>query len=166
MTMRPRSTRPGNRSGFTLIEVVVVLLVLSATVALTLPAFLEPPADDDMTVATRRVESLFRLARDSAARGGRRVSVVIDSATSRVWLDVPGVFAPDTNRTTTLRGSAGPAGEDLELPRGVRLQLSTTRATFTFAPSGAAFADSLRLVTSLGSRVITIHPWTGDVHAH
>ena len=51
MTMRPRSTRPGNRSGFTLIEVVVVLLVLSATVALTLPAFLEPPADDDMTVA-------------------------------------------------------------------------------------------------------------------
>jgi len=158
MRRPPVASRPGNRRGFTLIEMVMVLLVLSAMAAVTVPSLLEAPRDDDMTTATRRIEALFRLARDSAARGGQRINVVIDSAKSRVWLDAPDTFVPVADRLTAAEG-----GEDLGLPSGVKLELTETRATFSFAPSGAAFADSLLLVSSLGSRVITIQPWTGDV---
>ena len=150
--------RRGNRRGFTLIEMVMVLLVLAAMAAVTVPSLLEAPRVDDMTTATRRIEALFRLARDSAARGGQRINVVIDSATSRVWLDAPDTFAPTADNVTGAED-----GEDLRLPNGVKLELTETRATFSFAPSGAAFADSLLLVSSLGTRVITIQPWTGDV---
>jgi Tfp pilus assembly protein FimT len=136
----------------------MVLLVLSVMAAVAVPSLLETPRDDDMTAATRRIEGLFRLARDSAARSGSRVSVVIDSATSRVWLDAQNTFATPAQAGTSTTG-----GEDLELPNGVRLELTKTRATFAFAPSGVAFADSLLLVSSLGSRVVSIHPWTGDV---
>jgi prepilin-type N-terminal cleavage/methylation domain-containing protein len=159
------------RAAFTLIEVVVVLLVLSAVAVVTVPAFLDAPHADELTLATRRIEALFRLARDSAARGGQPVKVVIDSATSRVWFDVPGELAPEADAPRRIAASPGSspaalAGEDLELPRSVHLRLSAARATFRFAPSGAAFADSLRLVAPQGTRLITIHPWTGDVLVH
>jgi prepilin-type N-terminal cleavage/methylation domain-containing protein len=157
------------RRGFTLIEMVVVLLVLSAVAAITVPAFLDAPVEDDMTVATRRVDLLFRLARDSAARGGKRVTVVIDSATSRVWFDVPGVSDPaalaEAQLGRTARMTITP-GEELELPSSVTLQLSTTRARFTYMPTGAVYGDTLWLTSSLGSRIITLHPWTGDVLVH
>lgn len=157
------------RRGFTLIEMVVVLLVLSAMAAMTLPAFLDAPVEDEMTIATRRMEALFRLARDSAARGGKRVTVVIDSASGRVWLDVPGVSDASAAAWPTggpLQSASTSMGEDLELPRSVSLQLSTTRARFTYAPTGAVYADSLWLVSPLGTRLLTLHPWTGDVLVH
>ena len=164
--------RAGNRKGFTLIEMVVVMLVLSAMALVTLPAFLNPPQDDDMTLAVRRVDALFRLARDSAARGGTRVSVVVDSATSHVWLDVAGVSqeqastAPAGVSAFAARTDGGDVGEALELPGTVRVQLSKERALFSFAPSGATFADSLWLVGPLNARLVTINPWTGDVLVH
>lgn len=158
----------GNRSGFTLVELVVVLIVLAIVVAATLPAFLQPREEDDITRATYRVEALFRLARDSAVRGGSDVSVHIDSATNRIWLDVTGA-PPDTARRVVTTGSArlggirDRLGQDLELPAGVRMQLSKTRATFTFRPDGVTFGDTLLLVAHTSSRAIMLHPWTGDV---
>jgi len=54
-------------------------------------------------------------------------------------------------------------GEPLDLPSSIRIELTKARARFTFAPSGAAWADSLVLSTSMGMRLLTLNPWTGDV---
>jgi prepilin-type N-terminal cleavage/methylation domain-containing protein len=159
--------RSGNRAGFTLIELIVVMLVLSAVAAVTVPAFLNAPVEDDLTIATRRMEALFRVARDSAARSGKRVSVVVDSVTGRVWFDVAGVLPTEAQlpvtRTTRPSAIAEPMGEDLELPGTVSIELTAMRATFSFAPTGGVFGDSLLLVSSLGTRVVKANPWTGDI---
>jgi prepilin-type N-terminal cleavage/methylation domain-containing protein len=170
------------RRGFTLVEVVVVLGILALVAAFTVPAFLRDVEPDDMTRAERRVEALFRLARDSAIRGGVPVTVVIDSVSGRVWLDVPpspsvidsltdlatiaGVGTIGVGTRISLGGKtrdeAVDVGESLELPQSIRLHLSRARARFTFSPGGSAFADSLVLFGRSDSVLVTVDPWTAD----
>jgi len=175
--VRRRHVRP--RPGFTLIELMVVFGILAITTAVAVPAFRSLLNEDDLTTATRRVEALFQLARDSAIRGGEPVTVVMDSMSGNVWLDVPAVsepFAePDAGMEfrigTEFRASGAmfaekpDSGESLSLPSTVRIELGRARARFTFAPTGAAYADTLVLHSSLGERHITLNRWTGDVIA-
>ena len=118
-----------------------------------------------MTVATRRVEALFRLARDSAVRSGTPIDVLIDSASSRVWLVSVGLDSALATPVSNENPPQNPAnaGEDLGLPELVHLQLTKARASFRFAPSGAVFADTLVLMLQNAGRVITLNPWTGDI---
>jgi prepilin-type N-terminal cleavage/methylation domain-containing protein len=173
------------RAGFTLLEIMAVLLILAFASALAVPAFRKFVEEDDMTKATRRIETLFRVARDSAVRSGWPVTVVIDSVSSKVWLDVASPVAIDSayarpgesatmraNRSVTMgtgRRLTGVAaadhvvkGEDLELPETVTLGVTRARARFEFAPSGASFPDTLFLRSTMAERMITVHRWTGD----
>ena len=136
------------RGGFTLIEVVVVLLILAVATAVTVPAFRGDPVEDDITAAVRTLDNLFGLARDSAIRSGRDVTVVIDSTTSHVWL------VTDATAAITV-------GDTIGLPAGVRLQLTKSRASFAFAPDGATYADSVRVLVGAADRLLTLDPWTG-----
>jgi type II secretory pathway pseudopilin PulG len=176
--MRERVPPAGRHApGFTLLEAVIVLLILAVGTAVAVPAFrawLEEGSE--MDVATRRVEALFRLARDSAAKTGVLVTVVIDSATATVWLDAPPpptldeltTFAPPrfgavrTALSVPHAAGAAPDGEPLALPASIRLELSKARARFAFAPGGTAFGDTLVLRSSTEARSVTINPWTGD----
>jgi len=71
-----------SRAGITLLELVAALLIISLAVGVAVPAFLSLGRTDDLTAATRRVETLFRLARDSAISSGllARVRAVQDRA--------------------------------------------------------------------------------------
>jgi len=170
------------RRGFTLLEVVIVMLILAIMSAVAVPAFKSLFEEDDLTSATHRVEALFRLARDSAIRGGQPVTVVIDSVSGFIWLDTPNVIPASDTATAAwseasafgrLPGGALAAGvgdpkeyvrpgEPLGLPSSVELVLTRARARFTFAPGGSAFADTLVLRTGLEARVVTVNRWTGD----
>nr|ALS89977.1 type II transport protein GspH [uncultured bacterium] len=156
------------RAGFTLVEVFVVLIILGVMAAVAAPAFRTPPEEDDLTFATHQIEGLLKLARDSAVRGSTTVTLVIDSATTRAWLVGPfNENASESDAQAEIHASdllAGlQLGDPIVLPPGVRVQLTKTRARFSFGPAGAAFADSLELRSVLGNRLITINPWTGDV---
>jgi prepilin-type N-terminal cleavage/methylation domain-containing protein len=163
---RPQAQRRGNPSGFTLVELIVVMIILAVMITLAIPAFRSWVDEDDMTVATRRVEALFRLARDSAVRSGTPVAVLIDSVSSRVWLvsmamdSASAVAVPNPDKTGQ---NPAASGEELGLPEQVQLQLTRARASFRFAPSGAVFADTLVLMAQNTARIITLNPWTGDL---
>jgi prepilin-type N-terminal cleavage/methylation domain-containing protein len=177
---------PRARGGFTLLEIVIVLLVLAVATAAAVPAFRSLRDDDrsDIDIATLRVQMLFRLARDSAVRGGTLVTVLVDSASSRVWLDAReshGAFewagSTENARTYGMSRSGHSIatlmdrdaerrereGESLELPGSVRMEIGAARARFTFSPGGATFGDSLVLRAGTTTRVITLNRWTGDV---
>lgn len=169
------------RAGITLIELMVVFAILAFATVIAVPAFRSLLDEDDLTAATRRVEALFQLARDSAIRGGEPVTVVMDSVTGNVWLEVASVSDPfaepvvgqsPVRLAAPLRSSGAmfaeqvDSGESLRLPTSVRIDLGRARARFTFAPTGAAYADSLVLRSSLGERLITLNRWTGDVIAY
>jgi general secretion pathway protein H len=138
------------RGGFTLVEMVVVLLILAVATAVTVPALRQPPVEDDFTIALKQVDDMFRFARDSAVRGRVPVTIAIDSVTGNVWL------LADDDQSSGLTEA-----EPLDLPRGVSIQLTKSRARFRFMPSGAAFADSLTVLTNGASRLISVDPWTG-----
>jgi hypothetical protein len=138
-------------------------------------------------VATERVRTLFRLARDSAISSGLPVTVVIDSVSELVWIDTPKriqlgsqaeVQAPvslfdqemEGVDLALLGGSAAleelVPGQPIGLPDGVRMELPRARARFTFEPTGAALADTLLLTGPFGTRAVIIDSWTGDVRIH
>lgn len=157
---------PRARGGFTLVEVFVVLIILGAMAAVAAPAFRSPPEEDNLTVATNLVKSLLDIARDSAVSSASNVTVVIDSGTTRAWIvgaarDTSAETRMDVHAADVLAGLE--LGQVLDLPQGISMQLSKTRARFAFRPDGSAFPDSLVLHSSLGDRLITIDPWTGRV---
>lgn len=184
-TIHPGFTRRGfAHCGFTLIEVVVALFIVSLAVAVAVPAYRSLGEVDDLTRATRRVETLFRLARDSAIRSGLPVTVVIDSIDGLVWIDTveplglssPEVrdalaypdYAPEPGMLSALVGDQNDdellePGSPIGLPGTVHMELPRARARFTFEPTGAALADTLLLSGPLATRVVTVDPWTGDV---
>ncbi len=180
-----RSRRPLDRGGITLLELVMALTILALAVAVAVPAFLTLGEEDVEGRTVRRIQTLFRLARDSAIGSGRPVTVVIDSVSQLVWLDIPPrirLGSSDTfpSRSSLFRGTeagegnlgwlGGEAalealkpGEPLELPAGVRMEVPRARARFTFQPTGASLADTLLVVGPFGTLVVTLDPWTGDV---
>jgi type II secretory pathway pseudopilin PulG len=183
----PRTWSFGPRSGITLLELVTALLIISIAVGVAVPAYLSLGDQDDLTRATRRVETLFRLARDSAIRSGLPVTVVIDSVTELVWIDTPrriqlgsrdlpeeefSLFEEtDSISNLALLGGdealeALKPGQALDLPDGVRMELPRARARFTFEPTGAALADTLLLTGVFGVRAVVIDAWTGDVKVY
>ncbi len=172
------------RRGFTLIEVTVSLMIVSLAVAIAVPAYRSLGEYDDLTLATRRVETLFRLARDSAIRSGLSVTVVIDSVDGLVWIDTQeplGLssrevrealaypdYAPEPGMLSALVSGRSDdeflePGSPIGLPGTVRMELPRARARFTFEPTGAALADTLLLSGPFATRVVRVDPWTGDV---
>ncbi len=84
----------GSQGGFTLIELIVVLLIFAVLAGVTAPALFAPHrAVTGMEEAVGRFDALFRLARDSAVRSARPVTIVMDSISGLVWFDVPGGYS-------------------------------------------------------------------------
>ena|GEM_PF-1286127 len=78
----------GSQGGFTLIELVVVLVIISVMAGVAAPALIAPrSAITDLEEAVNRFDVLFRLARESAVRSARPVTVVVDSISGMVWFD-------------------------------------------------------------------------------
>ena len=175
----------GDRDGITLLELVMALTIIAMAVGVAVPAFLRLGEGDELARATRRVETLFRMARDSAIRSGLPVTVVIDSISELVWVDTPRRILLGTQPEEAEEGTShfderesevdlallgGEAvldslvpGQPIGLPEGVRMELPRARARFTFEPTGATLADSLVLTGPFGVRAVTVDAWTADV---
>jgi prepilin-type N-terminal cleavage/methylation domain-containing protein len=158
-------------NGFTLVEVVVVLVILSITAVIAVPAFRAAQVRSDMDLATERVEILLRIARDSAVRTAMPVTVVVDSATSLVWLTTPTSIGMAEGSAALLSAGVAAAaptgpGSSIDLPRGVRMELASARARFTFQPGGQAFPDSIYLRSGATTRLVTVNPWTGHAETY
>lgn len=139
--------RDDRRRGFTLVEVVVVLLILGAVTAVTVPAFRDAPTTAGVQRGAEEVRRLLDRARATARANGHAVTVTIDPRSARWWLDRPAL----TGR--------------IELQRDVSLWSDAPRATVVFAAAGAA--NAARIAVQGGGRTIpiVIDPFTGQVDA-
>ncbi len=138
MTRAPR--------GVTLIEIVVVIALMAIVASVSAPAFNafehghDAPSVDPVT-------TLLRRARATALERGHAVTVTIDPATRRFWLDVP-----DTSGL-------------LELPPNVTLFSPQARVHERFEPNGEATADPLFVRTGTRSIPVIVDRWSGEVTA-
>jgi prepilin-type N-terminal cleavage/methylation domain-containing protein len=131
------------RRGVTLIELVVVMALIGLLAGVAAPAFLSSTTAQSST-AGQRVTALIASARARAVEQGTVVTMTIDPATNRFWVD-----HPDTSGV-------------IELPEGSLLH-GDARVHFRFEPSGQVAADLL-VVDERGTlRPIRFDRWTGEV---
>lgn len=136
------------RGGFTLVEIVVVLVILSIVAAAVAPALLSPPAPG-ADQAAAEVAKVLGSARRLAVERGEAVSVTLDPATGG-W-----------------RAAAEPAGDSLAagtiaLPAGVTLASAGGAARFVFHPLGGATGAPLTLAGGARTARLQVDRWTGE----
>lgn len=76
-------------SGFTLLELTVVLFILTLATVLVAPAFSRSFGQAQLKAATRDLAALCRLARTQAIANQDVLEVVLDRQTNRYWLRGP-----------------------------------------------------------------------------
>ena len=139
--------------GFTLIEMIVVLIVIAVIAGLTAPAMMRAVSASEDTSDAAALVALFRGARREAIERGTTVTVVLDPAEARYRADTSGP-----------RG-AGLLKEDaIALGDGVSLESDSLRVRFTFRPDGSVFGDTLTVRGQWESSRISIDRWTGAIH--
>lgn len=89
LDIRRDPQRPRSRSGFTLLELVVVLFILTLATALVAPAFSRSFGQAQLKAATRDLAALCRFARTQAIAHQGVVEVVLDRQTNQYWLRGP-----------------------------------------------------------------------------
>ncbi len=142
-----------NRHGFTLIEMIVVLIVVAILAGLTAPALLRMGAVAEDTTDAAPLTALFRGARREAIQSGTTVTLVLDPAEARYRADTSGA-----------RGAGMLKEGEIVLGDGVVLESDSARIRFTFRPDGSVFGDTLTVRGRWESSRLSIDRWTGAIH--
>ena len=146
---------PGRRAspGFTLLEILLVLLIFAIGASLTLPALVRP-AGTELRTATGTLVAGLRRARDAAVSGQRASTLSID-------LDA---------RRFTISGEA----RAQRLPEHVQLSLFTAqseldgvaRGRIRFFPDGSSTGGRVTLQSGERRYHVDVDWFTGQVRAH
>ena len=147
-------TRVAKRNGFTLVEMLIVIVILAVVSAVTVPAFRSSP-DDDITSSANVLTTLMQRSRQTAVERGQTVTLVVDAENARYWATLQ-----STGQADSLL-SYGP----LELASGATIKSDEPRPRYVFAPSGAASGAPLEVRLDSRAAVITLNQWTGDARA-
>jgi general secretion pathway protein H len=141
------------RRGFTLIEMIVVLIVIAVTAGLAAPAMMRMtgPAADDSDAAP--LTALLRGARRQAIEGGSVVTLTLAPEDARYRADTSGP-----------RGTGLLLAGRLTLGEDVTLESDSLRVRFTFRPDGSVFGDTLTVHGRLSSAQVSVDKWTGAIH--
>ena len=141
------------RRGFTLMEMIVVLIVIAVTAGMIAPAMMRMSGVSTDDSESAPLSALLRSARREALEGGAVVTLIIDPKEARYRADTSGP-----------RG-AGLLGEGaLALESGVSLESDSLRVRFTFRPDGSVFGDTLTVRGRWTSSRVSVDRWTGAIH--
>ena len=142
-----------SRAGFTLIEMIVVLIVVAVTAGLTAPAMMRMTGTAADASDAAPLTALLRGARRQAIEGGSVVTVLLDPEGARYRAD-----------TTSPRGAGLLSEGELTFDPGVTLESDSARVRFTFRPDGSVFGDTLTVRGRWTTTRVSVDKWTGAIH--
>ena len=132
-TSRAGDGRPA--TGFTLLELLIVLAILGLTTALAVPMFARAMPDLQAKAAARDVAAMLRSARSLAIAENREVAVVVDL--DRRFVDLAGV-----------RSEAIKPGIALDLYTAMQELTGRRAGGIRFYPDGTSTGGRVRLSTT------------------
>ena len=97
----------GRRSGFTLIELILVMIVIFTLATIVAPRFTDSVPSHQVRTSTGRLFAWARKACSDAALTGCRQRVVMDSAKKTFWIEVEMRPIKEPGKFTKLSGSWG-----------------------------------------------------------
>jgi MSHA pilin protein MshC len=161
---------PRRPAGFTLIELVTVMVVVGVLAAVAMPRFFDNKGFDAVAYSDQ-VKALMRYGQKIAIAQGRNVFVRVNSSSVALCMDLacgvplaPAAGSNSGSRNTIAQcGNPGWACEGL--PNGLTMTPSLAQ-TFYFDPTGKPFASANvppTLVSTFADLIINI---TGDGAAH
>lgn len=160
LARHPRST-----TGFTLLELVIVLALVALATSLVLPAVHRGLEYWRLQGATRDVATLFKFTRNRSVAGKEPLQVILDRSRSIYWLDNADASVLDDPPERGARGI-----RLYGLPKGIRFgevigagaNPDGTRVGVQFFPRGSSTGGQVQVLDERGRGYrITIDPVTG-----
>lgn len=144
------------RTGFTLVEVTVVLLIMGVVAAVAAPSIMRSPRTE-LDESVVRVRELMTPARRTATQRGLLVQVTLHPTTRHyVVVAVAGDSIEPLERGTL----ALPSGAAIS---GAAIGRDERPIVWQFAPIGGAAASSIRITMGRRTRVLVADRWTGEI---
>ncbi len=149
--------RISKRRGFTLIEMTIVLVIILAFLAMSVPFFANFSSSTGVNTAAREISTLLRTTRSYAIAKNRQFDAVFDTTTvpNRFWMYDPNPPSPEVK---------GVVGKGLALPSGVTF---TAPVTVTFVSTGGTTGSADTTVTISNAKgktkAIKVYYMTGMV---
>jgi prepilin-type N-terminal cleavage/methylation domain-containing protein len=148
-----RRERRMERTGFTLWELTMVLLVMAVATTLAAPAFARLGAEQQ-TRGADRVIALLRDARKASLEFDAIVTLRLDPKTLKYQVD-----------TSTVAGVGTLAAGMLDLGSSETLVSEQPRLLYLFRPTGSAIADTVVVRGGEVPLVIRVDQWSGVARA-
>lgn len=141
------------RSGFTLVEVLIVLAILGLSAGVALPPLLDWASDSRQTGGVGEVLRVVHSVRTTALLEGRATELTVDPTTGKYW-----ITSADSDR---------PLGAFQQFTLGdAELAATAPRLTLRWDARGGMNGDSILIHTERGMWVVGADRWTGVPYAH
>ena len=160
---RLRTTFHKQRKGFTLLELIVVISLLSIMLVLTVPRFHSALFLDETKKSARWIIGKIQSLKEAAIRDQKQYTLHIDLDTERFW-ETDESMSTETLESTVLNAAPLPDGlkiADIEFP--IRGKIDSGKAEITFYKDG--HSDKVLIHLQDGDEYISylIEPFLSDV---
>jgi len=109
--------------GFTLLELLIVCLLITISLAVSIPTLRSSLLTDQLAAGSRKVISLLTSARGRAARDGVPQLISFDLSERKIWYEaVPDRESLDGEENTEEMEGTGPVRSQILLPEGIRIE--------------------------------------------
>ena len=135
------------RSGFSLVEVMVVLVMLSTALTVVVPAINKSIAPDPLNDAIDELWRTVRATRNEAMRTGTRKCLDIDPAIARYWL---------LNECDIVSSASF-----FRFRKNVEIVSSAPRLRLSFEAAGTMAGDSIVLAHGGERHALKVASWLG-----
>ena len=159
----PRTTDPERQDGFTLMELIVVMALLSIMLVFSIPRFHQTLFLDDSKTSSRWIIGKIQSLKEAAVRNQRNYTLHFDLDTDHYWETDESMTAEDIEKAT-MQTEPLPDGlkiADIEFP--LRGKVSSGRTDITFYKNG--YSDKAIIHTGDGESSVSylIEPFLSEI---
>ena len=141
----------GNRQGFSLLELTIVLIIISLSAALVSPYLTRFSTNLEVKTSAQRVSGILRYCRNEAVQKGKTQQIIFDAAAREIRLEP--VIDPDEEGKEGEKKEEKTPGKKYTLPEGIQIhdlkippaQFSSELPAIEFYPNGGSNGGSFLL---------------------